>query len=75
MFFAGNDGTVAGRELWMATTSGVQLAHDISPQGSSDPEDLVANGGRIFFTASTPTTGRELWTSSGRAPDSPAPRR
>jgi ELWxxDGT repeat protein len=32
---------------------------------SSDPRNLINYNGRLYFTAYTPTQGRELWTSDG----------
>ena len=38
---------------------------DINPSGDSDPHDLVSYNGKLYFAASTPATGDELWVSDG----------
>lgn len=46
------------------------LLKDINPCASnlpSEPKDIVAINEIIYFTASTPTTGREVWRSDGTA--------
>src|SRR5262245_11617858 len=43
------------------------LALDINTEqaGGADPENLVNVNGTLFFTASTPRFGTELWKSDG----------
>ncbi len=56
-----------GEEIWRST--GVDLTQillDINPgPDSSGPQALTAVGEAIFFTASEPNTGRELWVTDG----------
>lgn len=52
-----------GDELYQSdgTAAGTRFI-DLRPgSSSSEPEQLTPAGNRLFFTASTPTTGRELW--------------
>jgi ELWxxDGT repeat protein len=51
----------------VAAASDSRLVRDIntSAGSSGNPSNLVAAGGKVFFTASTPTTGTELWVSDG----------
>lgn len=74
VYFDGYDGnSLSGRELWVTngTPSGTGLIADINPGvGNSDPQDFVAVGSSIYFTANDGTNGRELWlgTPGGAAP-------
>jgi ELWxxDGT repeat protein len=44
------------------------LVDDIAPgPASSDPQDLTAMNGELFFTAWSPRHGRQLWKTNGRA--------
>lgn len=61
-----------GRELWKSdgTSEGTVLVRDILPgSGNSFPEQLIAFGSQLLFTASHLVgfagTGRELWKSDG----------
>jgi ELWxxDGT repeat protein len=66
-----------GWELWKSdgTAAGTFMLKDIGPEPYNDdgepedtyPEHLVAVNGTLFFTASTPTHGKELWKSDGTA--------
>ena len=59
-----------GTELWASdgTVAGTRLVLDImSGAASSDPRDLTAFQGKLFFSADAPGIGRELWTSDGTA--------
>ncbi len=66
--------TATGAELWLTdgTPQGTRLVKDIwpgadssSPSGISDAPWPIAGSNGIFFTASTPQHGRELWYSDG----------
>jgi ELWxxDGT repeat protein len=53
-----------GRELWRTNgrPSGTTLVKDIRlGSDASDPYDLTATGGRLFFTANDGTRGQEPW--------------
>ena len=62
-----------GTELWASdgTTAGTVLVRDIAPgvvngsPRSSVPLELLAVGGRVFFSADDSVAGRELWVSDG----------
>jgi ELWxxDGT repeat protein len=44
------------------------MVEDVFPgAGGSEPAELVAFDGRLFFRACDPTSGCELWTSDGTA--------
>jgi ELWxxDGT repeat protein len=46
----------------------VSLVDDIAPgPASSDPQDLTAMNGELFFSAWSPGHGRQLWKSNGTA--------
>lgn len=72
-YFAGWDAT-NGWEPWVTdgTSAGTRLVRDLSPgTADSDPLEFTAAGPRLFFTATTPNHGRELWaigevSSAGR---------
>jgi ELWxxDGT repeat protein len=68
LFFAARTGAY-GVELWFSdgTAKGTRLFKSLRPGfASSDPEQLVASGGRFFFIASDGAHGRELWSSNGK---------
>jgi ELWxxDGT repeat protein len=67
LLFGAEDG-LHGRELWTSdgTEAGTQMVVDLTPSGSSAVSNLTVSGGRVFFTASTPT-GTELWSTDGTA--------
>ncbi len=56
-----------GRELWRSDGSeaGTWMVADINPNGNSDPEEIVAFGSGVAFTADDGEHGRELWYSDG----------
>jgi ELWxxDGT repeat protein len=77
LFFTANDGT-DGNELWKTdgTASGTMLVADINPGSSTDyygdvnpnssnPKNLTAFNGLLFFSANDGADGRELWESDG----------
>jgi len=53
-------------ELWATdgTLGGTRLVKDVNPAGSSNPRQMIAFGGRLFFFADT-SEGRQLWRSDG----------
>jgi ELWxxDGT repeat protein len=60
LFFQARDG--AGFELWRSdgTAAGTVLVKDIDPDpghGGSEPSELTAIGGMLFFAAGTDRTG------------------
>ena len=78
LFFTADNGSV-GRELWVSdgTSEGTKLVKDIEPnvdtfddgnlvfpEGSGIYEFTEFNG-RLYFTADTNETGRELWVTDG----------
>ena len=61
-YFAFDDGT-NGNELWMDDGSGSQLMEDLYPgANSSSPSQLMEVNGQLVFAATTPATGRELFS-------------
>ena len=69
LIFAADNGTT-GAELWQSdgTQGGTILIRDIlAGTGDSNPSDLIASGGKLFFSASvqSPPEHRELWVSDG----------
>lgn len=57
-----------GRELWITdgTTAGTNRVKDINPNGSSNPTDLTAFDGQLFFVAEDAgKNSEELWKSDG----------
>ena len=63
VYFTGFD-AAHGKELWVSdgTAAATHLAQDIMPDtSSSDPAELTVAGEHIFFSASSPNHGRELW--------------
>lgn len=74
-FFSADDG-LHGRELWRTdgTPGGTSLVANIATDSgdpadpdtlSSDPRTLAAVDGQVFFTATRPDAGTELWVSDG----------
>lgn len=67
VFFAGGMGN--DEELWITdgTAAGTRLLQDVNVgPGSSFPRELRAVNGELFFTAYTPSTGRELFRVRAR---------
>lgn len=63
VYFAAFD-SPHGLELWSSdgTTAGTGLVADIFPGSrGSEPKELIAGAGHLFFTADSPGKGRELW--------------
>ncbi len=76
VLFAATD-EAHGRELWKSngTSAGTTLVADIYPGTSADPEssgphnsnpgELTALGGKVYFAAENADFGREPWASDG----------
>ena len=78
LLFIAEDGSV-GRELWVSdgTSEGTKLVKDIEPNvntsydgesvfpESSYPYEFTEFDDRLYFTADTNETGRELWVTDG----------
>lgn len=56
-----------GQELYVADGASFSLIKDIYNDGnnSSYPNDLVEINGKVYFKATTPDHGKELWVSDG----------
>ena len=61
VFFAADQGTGSGVELWMSDGTSTALAADINLSGSSEPMNLVNVDGMLYFSADDGVNGRELW--------------
>jgi ELWxxDGT repeat protein len=70
------DDRVNGRELWVTdgTETGTVLFRDlntvVNPDGGAgvgNPRNLLAAGGRVYFTANDGVHGDELWATQGTA--------
>ena len=64
IFWFSADHASTGRELWRSdgTAAGTMMVGDLNPgPEGSQPFEFVNAGDRLFFTATTPDTGRELW--------------
>jgi ELWxxDGT repeat protein len=62
-YFAGTD-DVHGTEVWTTdgTVEGTKLLADVNPgPASSGPNEFTKLGNNIYFSATTPATGNELW--------------
>lgn len=73
VFFAANNGTF-GTELWITdgTAAGTRLVSNIyadssGTPNSSFPRNLIDINGTLYFSATNPTNGREVWRSDGTA--------
>jgi ELWxxDGT repeat protein len=72
LYFSASDGT-NGRELWKSdgTEAGTVLVKNIragssgSSPSSGNPEELIAVGNTLYFSANDGTNGEELWKSDG----------
>jgi ELWxxDGT repeat protein len=73
LFFSASgvvNGVATGRELWKSdgTEIGTVQVRDISPGGgNSNPTELTAVSGTLYFAADDGTHGVELWKSRGTA--------
>ena len=68
IFFAGDDGSGEGFELWKSdgTLAGTTQVKDIRPgANSSSPSFLINSNGVLFFDADDGVNGFELWKSDG----------
>jgi ELWxxDGT repeat protein len=66
LFFSADDG-IFGRELWSSdgTLFGTTIVSDIAPSSlSSNPNFFTWYKGRIFFSATNPNCGTELFVLS-----------
>ncbi|HEX7831798.1 MAG TPA: hypothetical protein VF787_19235, partial [Thermoanaerobaculia bacterium] len=66
VYFMGTD-AFHGNEVWVSdgTETGTHLLYDVnSGPDSSDPREFFTIGDTLYFTATTPNAGRELWTSA-----------
>lgn len=60
--------TIALIGISLSTIFAQELVKDIYPNADdSDPETFTKIGDKLFFSAYTPTEGRELWVSNGTA--------
>lgn len=74
LYFTANDG-VNGTELWkhdptlpIADANSTILFKNINPGSlSSSPSNFYIFGGKLYFRASTPTSGSEPWVTDGTA--------
>lgn len=66
LFTSANDGTRGIEPHVWSRSSGMRLLGDLAPGStSSSPTNAVACGDRIYFVATTPSSGRELVESDG----------
>ncbi|HEU4886842.1 MAG TPA: hypothetical protein VFV49_03075 [Thermoanaerobaculia bacterium] len=68
VYFSAFD-TPHGTELWSSngTAEGTGMVADLFPGvRGSEPQELIAGAGHLFFTADTPGKGRELWAIGDR---------
>src|SRR4029079_18252745 len=49
----------------LATSPNPYLVKNINPNGSSDPQQMVAVGDKVYFPADDGVHDRELWVSDG----------
>jgi ELWxxDGT repeat protein len=65
LYFVGRD-EIHGAEPWVSdgTIAGTHILYDLNPGiASSDPAQFVTFGGILYFTATEPTSGQELWAT------------
>lgn len=59
-------GLVPPGNAWEVCEDAAQRVRDINPgSANSSPAELVESNGRLFFVATEPVHGRELWMSQG----------
>ncbi|WP_068436986.1 ELWxxDGT repeat protein [Magnetospirillum sp. XM-1] len=53
--------------IWASdgTSGGTAILKEINPGGSSNPLDFTVFNGKLYFTATNATYGRELWVTDG----------
>ncbi|WP_455584996.1 hypothetical protein [Bacteroides sp.] len=57
-----------GEELYICRNEQIQLIKDIVPGSSgSNPQWMTVVDDKVYFTATTPETGQELWITDGTA--------
>jgi ELWxxDGT repeat protein len=67
LFFAADDGT-SGSQLWTYAGGTATMITDINPAGGGiDPGQFASLNGELYFAATTPAYGTELWKSDGTA--------
>lgn len=60
--------TATGEELYTCKNEQIQLLKDIvSGQEGSNPQWMTVVGNKVYFTATTPEVGQELWITDGTA--------
>jgi ELWxxDGT repeat protein len=59
--------SLSGLAVPAVASTGPYLIKDINNSGSSDPDELTAMSGKLYFRAQGGGKGRELWTSDGTA--------
>lgn len=66
IYFAGNN---TDSELYATdgTNGGTALVKNINTTGSSSPKGFVGMGSYLYFNATTPAVGAELWKTDGTA--------
>lgn len=68
VYFAADDGSGAGTELWKADNTSAVMLKDINPgAGSSTPMNMRVMGNLMFFSADNGVHGRELWKTDTTA--------
>ena len=61
LYFAGDDGSGSGVELYRYDGQTVELAADINPAESSNPKNFAVYDGKLYFQADDGDSGAELW--------------
>lgn len=68
LFFAADDGTGSGVELWKSTALLATQVKDVRVgPDSSSPTNLLAMGATVYFSADDGASGRELWRTDNTA--------
>lgn len=72
LFLAADDGT-HGAELWRLGSGSLRLVADLAPgSNSSSPAELTAYRGDLYFVATTPAEGREVFVLRRPGPSAEA---